>query len=718
MLDNSHHEVIAWLSPQVQVNHSWTTNLVQRFEEDASLRVMTGPVLPASETTEAWELLNHQTIETPSFGRWWYRQSQVPSERWQQVYFHHPIPEYNVAFRRAALMPCQDEDDLLANSYRLTFQQMSQGYSLCNDPAMVAREAQFQTPEQLTAQAQTEAERLGRYFAWGWMAPSGHPEKELSQKQLPQGYRAMFLKEALGGLRWYGQSSLQQVGLAKKFFKAKLAGFSNGLKDSLKQDIPIATQHLLQGLSEAVLHQKTQERQAKLNQRMANRSLDLNLPLPSWDDLQDYDGVRIFLTHDDALLGNVDLWHNHGSISAQQLSQVIVRGLRDRLFTQAPQGHTQAWQSLELAVAHWLQPPTTVAPKESIKLPEQLPLSVPVSVIITTCDRPDDLRNCLNHLRAQTSDRDFEIIVADNRPASGITPKVIQEYPGVKLVSEPRVGASYGRNSAFCASVGEIIITVDDDVIVPPDWLEKLLAPMVRPEVLVVTGNVLPHELETSAQRMYEDLYGGLGQGLDRFEANSQWLSSFNYSPPVWDLGVSANAAFRASIFHNPDIGMMPEELGPGTPVGSGEENYLIYRILKAGGTLVYEPSAYVWHRHRRTIPELRYQIHRQMRSTTGYHLRLWRVDKDLRARPQLLSALPRYFSSRFMERVKGQNQVPWRFLWAEFSGYLAGFWGYRQSLKAVKRQGLSEPYIPVCDRPAQPQSLTSSDLESQSVMS
>lgn len=684
------HEVLAFISPHVLVSAGWAAAIGHRFEEDSGIAVMTGPLLCETETSQAWEMLKEQSLMTPSFSRWWYRQSTVPSERWEQVYFHHPIPEQNVAFRRSVLVDAAEEG-AIANAYRVTFDQMASGHSLCNDSAMWARENLDLRAEQLSLGAQQDALRLGQYFAWGsWRNP-----------EMPAGYRPVFLKECLGGLRWYGQSSLQQSGVAKQLFQAKLAGFSAGLQEILAETGRFTSlKQSLTGLAAVLPGQRVSDKTAKGQQRMASRSLDLGHPLPFWDDLTEYDGVRIFVTHGEALLGNVDLWHHGGQISPQQIAKVLVRTLRDRMFLRARNGHTQAWQALELQLAHWLQPQQAVAPVESAVIPDQLPLSVPVSVIITTCDRPEDLRNCLQHLLAQTGGRDFEIIVADNRPASGITPTVVKDFPKVKLVSEPRVGGSYGRNSAFCASTGDIVVTVDDDVTVPPDWLERLLAPMARPEVLAVTGNVLPRELETEAQRLYEDLFGGLGEGLEGFEANGQWLSSFNYSPPVWDLGVSANSAFRASIFNHPNIGMMPEELGPGTPVGGGEENYLIYRILRAGGTLVYEPSAYAWHRHRRTIPELRYQIYRQMMGGTAYHLRLWRVDQDLRAKQQLLTGLPRYFTSRVIERAKGENQVPWPFIWAEISGYLAGFWGYRQSLKAVERQGYSEPYVPVNERP------------------
>jgi O-antigen biosynthesis protein len=244
------------------------------------------------------------------------------------------------------------------------------------------------------------------------------------------------------------------------------------------------------------------------------------------------------------------------------------------------------------------------------------------------------------------------------------------------------------------------VVTVDDDVTVPPDWLEKLIAPMIRPEVMVVTGNVLPLELETPAQWMFETLKGGLGAGFNPFEADRAWWDSFQHSaPPVWKLGVSANAAFRATIFSHPAIGMMDEILGPGTPTVGGEENHLIYKVLRAGYTVVYEPSAQVWHRHRRDLKALYKQVYGHMKGGTAYHLLLWLQEKDPRGWKQLFIVMPRYLRDYVIDRMLGKHQMPWRIMRSEISGYLAGFWGYWQSAQRLKRLGRSDRYIPVEER-------------------
>src|SRR5262249_5403403 len=195
------------------------------------------------------------------------------------------------------------------------------------------------------------------------------------------------------------------------------------------------------------------------------------------------------------------------------------------------------------------------APRRGAARPARpAPRLVP-SIVVATCDRPDDLRRCLRSLVAQTSSAPIEIGVVDNRPASGLTPPVVAEFPGVRLVREERAGASYARNAGFTSTTGDVVVSVDDDVTVPAGWLDALLAPFEREDVAIVTAPLLPVELDTDAQLVFET-YGGLGRGFDRFEVDQRWMDAFRWrSVPTWFLGGTANAAFRASVFADPAVG-------------------------------------------------------------------------------------------------------------------------------------------------------------------
>ena len=76
----------------------------------------------------------------------------------------------------------------------------------------------------------------------------------------------------------------------------------------------------------------------------------------------------------------------------------------------------------------------------------------------------------------------------------------------------------------------------------------------------------------------------------------------------------------------------MDEALGAGTPTGCSEDSYVFYRILKTGGTIVYSPDAYVWHRHRASMRDVRRQIYVYSKGHVAYHLTTLLRDADRRA--------------------------------------------------------------------------------------
>jgi GT2 family glycosyltransferase len=318
-----------------------------------------------------------------------------------------------------------------------------------------------------------------------------------------------------------------------------------------------------------------------------------------------------------------------------------------------------------------------------------MPSKVSASIVVATLDRPEDLRECLEHLVAQRTSRKLEIVVVDNHPASGVTPPVVAAFPTVRLVSEPRRGLAYARNKGFLASRGEIAVTTDDDVIAPQGWLEALLAPFARSDVMVVTGNILPCRLETEAERLFER-YGGLGRGNVRREVDGVWFRTCRAAVPTWSLGATANAAFRSSIFHHPQIGLMDEALGPGMPSGVGEDTYLFYKVLKAGYMIVYEPAAWVRHKHRRDLAGLRRQLFEYSKGHVAYHLTTLLREGDWRSLINLLVLLPARHLSRTLRRLTGRSDYPLSLVSLEVAGNLAGPLALWRSRWRVRREGRS----------------------------
>ena len=103
------------------------------------------------------------------------------------------------------------------------------------------------------------------------------------------------------------------------------------------------------------------------------------------------------------------------------------------------------------------------------------------TAVISTWNKADDVRENLMGLRAQV--RPFtQVIVVDNASSDGTGEMIAREFPEVRLIAMPhsRYGACETFNIGFASSMTELTAILDDDVVLPPDWLEKTTKRMLR----------------------------------------------------------------------------------------------------------------------------------------------------------------------------------------------------------------------------------------------
>lgn len=246
---------------------------------------------------------------------------------------------------------------------------------------------------------------------------------------------------------------------------------------------------------------------------------------------------------------------------------------------------------------------TGVRSAEERHLPQPGVAAPAMSVIVCTRERPDDLARCLEALAAQTI-HDLEVIVVDNAPRTGRT-RDVAERAGVRYVLEPRPGLDCARNAGLRAATAGIIAYTDDDAVALPDWAERLLRALEDPTLAGVAGPMLPLELETEAQQLFERYLGGEAGRRDR-EVPRVYPPQFP-AAAAGKVGAGANMAFRRSALEA--VGPFDEAFDAGTLTRSGGDTEMFGRLLAAGFGLAYEPRARVLHRHRRSRAELRSQL-------------------------------------------------------------------------------------------------------------
>jgi GT2 family glycosyltransferase len=235
----------------------------------------------------------------------------------------------------------------------------------------------------------------------------------------------------------------------------------------------------------------------------------------------------------------------------------------------------------------------------------------PMSVVVCTRDRPDQLRDMLASI-VDSDYPEFEILVVDNGPASGLTRPVAEEFRdrGVRVVDAPVPGLSTARNIGIENARFDIIAFTDDDVVVDARWLPNLARGFAHgPDVACVSGLVPTAELISPSQAYFDRRVG--------------WASSCEPavyhldSPPPGDplfpfrvarFGTGANFAIRRSVAR--ELGGFDEGMGVGSPTGGGEDIDMFVRVLLGGYRFAFEPGAVIWHRHRATSQGLETQIY------------------------------------------------------------------------------------------------------------
>ena len=219
-------------------------------------------------------------------------------------------------------------------------------------------------------------------------------------------------------------------------------------------------------------------------------------------------------------------------------------------------------------------------------MPTQYPLRV--SVVIGTRNRMDELRSCLASVTACLGQND-EVIVVDSASCNGSAVKKIAEAAQARYFREDVPGAARARNVGIRHSRGEIVAFTDDDAIVAPDWLEKLLIAFEDKRVATVVGPVF--ELGSEPKRLLIEFrsFQADQEAVSFSRGDRDWFDRLAFGA----IGAGANLAVRRQIFER--VGMFKESLGQGTSI-CGDENFFLFNVVSRGFIVMNQPTAEVFH--------------------------------------------------------------------------------------------------------------------------
>ena len=613
-------EIVAFTDDDATVDHHWARALADVFAADEAIGAVTGLVLPLELETQAQLWFEQQGGFGRGYTRRWYHTdlTDVGESGARFLGAGDFGTGANMAFRRQRLLDIGGFDPALdvgtptggGGDLNAMFETVHHGSILVYEPRMVVRHRHRRTTAELDRQLRANASVFAHVESSATLDPSLRPGAWSIRWWAARFYaqrlmRSLAIPGELPPSIVLGEMSeaLRAVG-GRTYRESVAAGRRVGDEPFERPDPP--------------------RRSAPLPTRIAIREVDLGGPIEKLDDLEGYRTTRIRVNLSGFHIGRIEIVNGGRSISRARLLDELAAQLGVRLLVGSPiRQMEERWPECRVGVRQTLG----LVPEHDTPLEPS-----DVSVVISTLDRPDDLRRCLEAVSRQVTDHRLEVLVVDNNPASGLTGPVVAQFRNVTLVEERCRGLSYARNAGVRAARGEIIAFTDDDVIVPEDWVDRVVHHFARDDVMAVCGNILPVELEQRSQIVFEDLEY-LGKGDDSREVGTEWFrKSVRRTAETWELGAGANLAVRREVFDDPAVGMYDHALGPGSPSGLGEDSYHLYRVVRAGHTVVFEPGCWVLHRHRATDDALEYQVRTYFRGAVAHQLATVERDGELRA--------------------------------------------------------------------------------------
>ena len=212
-----------------------------------------------------------------------------------------------------------------------------------------------------------------------------------------------------------------------------------------------------------------------------------------------------------------------------------------------------------------------------------------VSVIICTIGTRQSLEPCLQSVLSQ-SYPNFEVLVVLNGDSAKALIPSLKRYP-IRLLYESHLGVCRARNQAIQQASGNVLCFIDDDAVAHPQWLREIVKGFGDQSVACAVGRVVPDGPTYFPSEDTRFYFGDRAVSAWTIGPEGNWYQAV-LSGNV--IGFGCNMAFRGDFFQN--CTLFPEDLGAGSLVGAGDENYMYVQVLKNGFRIFHNPEAVVTH--------------------------------------------------------------------------------------------------------------------------
>ncbi len=216
------------------------------------------------------------------------------------------------------------------------------------------------------------------------------------------------------------------------------------------------------------------------------------------------------------------------------------------------------------------------------------------SVVIPNWNGRDLLEKYLaSVVEALSANPDNEVIVVDNGSTDGSVEFLKQHFPSVRTLALPQNrGFGGGSNAGFRAARNDIVVLLNSDMRVEPDFLTPLMKGFTDPEVFSVSCQIFfTDPARTREESGLTETWWENGAVRVRHRIDSKVDRIF----PCAYGGGGSSAYDRRKFL---ELGGFDELYAP----FYGEDTDIGYLAWKRGWKVLYQPASHVYHEHRGTI--------------------------------------------------------------------------------------------------------------------
>ena len=208
-----------------------------------------------------------------------------------------------------------------------------------------------------------------------------------------------------------------------------------------------------------------------------------------------------------------------------------------------------------------------------------------LDILICTFEREELLQDCISSLLLQDTIRmDWGIIIVNNSPKD-FSQNLLNFLHGIqklKIIREEETGLSNARNTGIKTSESAWVGFLDDDAVVPSDYIDKALE-IIKEEEFDCFGGHIESKWKYGRPRWLSEDFGSkprLRKSRGILESGYNWGS---------------NILIRRSALQ--DIGGFPDQIGlMGQRLGYGAENIVQIKLKEHSYKIGYDPKFSVQH--------------------------------------------------------------------------------------------------------------------------